>query len=83
MDGAGLGPAEPPFTASILSDLTDLLLVTTYDLAAIRDTRQVVHRLAEMGFESRRVTLVVNKVPKMDCVAALEVSKALGIQSTP
>lgn len=71
-----------PFTASLLSDLTDLLLVTTYDLAAIRETRQVVHRLAEMGFESRRVTLVVNKVPKMDCVAALEVSKVLGIQGS-
>jgi len=71
-----------PLTASLLSDLTDLVLVTTYDLAAVRDTRQVVHRLAEMGFESRRVTLVVNQVPKMDCVAALEVSKALGIQSS-
>jgi Flp pilus assembly CpaE family ATPase len=71
-----------PLSANVLSDLTDLLLVTTYDLAAVRDTRQVVHRLAEMGFESRRVTLVVNQVPKMDCVAALEVSKVLGIQST-
>lgn len=71
-----------PFTASLLSDLTDLLLVTTFDLAAVRDTRQVVHRLAEMGFESRRVTLVVNQVPRMDCVAAQEVAKALGIQSS-
>jgi Flp pilus assembly CpaE family ATPase len=71
-----------PFTAGLLSDLTDLLLITTYDLAAVRDTRQVVYRLAEMGFESRRVTLVVNQVSKMDCVAALEVSKALGIQSS-
>jgi Flp pilus assembly CpaE family ATPase len=71
-----------PFTASLLSDLTDLLLVTTFELAAIRDTRQVVHRLAEMGFESRRVTLIVNQVPKMDCVAALEVAKVLGIQSS-
>jgi len=71
-----------PFTASLLSDLTDLLLVTTFDLAAVRDTRQVVNRLAEMGFESRRVTLIVNQVPKMDCVAALEVSKMLGIQSS-
>ena len=71
-----------PFAASLLSDLTDLLLVTTFDLAAVRDTRQVVCRLAEMGFESRRVTLVVNQVPKMDCVAALEVSKVLGIQSS-
>jgi pilus assembly protein CpaE len=71
-----------PLTASLLSHLTDLLLITTYDLAAVRDTRQVVHRLAEMGFESRRVTLIVNQVPKMDCVAALEVSKVLGIQSS-
>jgi Flp pilus assembly CpaE family ATPase len=71
-----------PFTASLLADLTDLLLITTFDLAAVRDTRQVVHRLAEMGFESRRVTLIVNQVPKMDCVAALEVSKVLGIQSS-
>jgi Flp pilus assembly CpaE family ATPase len=70
------------FTAGLLSDLTDLLLVTTFDLASVRDTRQVVLRLAEMGFESRRVTLVVNKVPKMDCVAALEVSKVLGIPSS-
>jgi Flp pilus assembly CpaE family ATPase len=71
-----------PFSASLLSDLTDLLLITTFDLAAVRDTRQVVHRLAEMGFESRRVTLAVNQVPKMDCIAALEVAKVLGIQSS-
>jgi len=71
-----------PFTASLLSDLTDLLVITTFDLAAVRDTRQVVHRLAEMGFESRKVTLVVNKVPKMDCLAAMEVAKVLGIQSS-
>ncbi len=68
-----------PFTAGLLSDLTDLLLVTAFDVAAVRDTRRVVQRLAEMGFESRRVTLVVNGVPKLDCVAAREVSKMLGI----
>jgi len=68
-----------PLTASLLSDLTELLLVTEYEVAAVRETRQVVDRLAEMAFESRQVTLVVNKVPKMDCVAALEISKALGI----
>ncbi len=71
-----------PFTAGLLSDLTDLLLVTTFDLAAVRDTRNVVNRLAEMGFESRRVTVVVNEVPKLDTTAALEVSRALGIPST-
>jgi Flp pilus assembly CpaE family ATPase len=71
-----------PFTASLLSDLTDLLLITTFDLAAVRDTRQVVNRLAEMGFESRRVTLIVNQVPRMDCTEALEVAKMLGIQSS-
>lgn len=71
-----------PFSASLLSDLTDLLLVTTFDLPAISETRQVVQRLAEIGFESRRVTLVVNKVPKLDCVAALEAPKVLGIPSS-
>ncbi len=69
-------------SASYLSDLTDLLLVTTFDLASVRDTRHAVHQLAEMGFESRRVTLVVNQVPKIDCLAAQEVSKILGIQSS-
>jgi hypothetical protein len=59
--------------------LTDLLLVTTFDLASVTDTQCVVQRLAEIGFESRRVTLIVNKVPKMDRVAAREVSKVLGI----
>lgn len=71
-----------PFTAGLLSDLTELVLTTTFDLASVRDTRQVVMRLAEMGFESRRVTLVVNKVPKTDCVAAREASKVLGIPSS-
>ena len=71
-----------PFTAGLLSDLTDLLLTATYDIAAVRDARQVVELLAEMGYESRHVTLVVNEVPKTDCVAALEVAKVLGIPRT-
>ncbi|MGA2130712.1 MAG: response regulator [Bryobacteraceae bacterium] len=71
-----------PFTASLLSNVTDLLLMTTFDLAAARDCGQVVMRLAELGFESRHVTLVVNEVPKIDCVAAREVSKTLGIPNS-
>jgi len=71
-----------PFPASLLSDLTDLLLVTTFDLPSVSETRRVVQRLAELGFESRRVTLIVNRVPKMDCVAAREVSKVLGIPAS-
>ena len=71
-----------PFPASLLSDLTDLLLVTTFDLPSVSETRRVVQRLAELGFESTRVTLIVNRVPKMDCVAAREVSKVLGIPAS-
>ena len=71
-----------PLTAGLLPDVTDLILTTTFDLASVRDTRQVVLRLAQMGFESRRVTLVVNNVPKTHCVAAREVSKVLGIPSS-
>lgn len=71
-----------PFSAGLLSDLTDLLLVSTFDLAAVRDCRQVVQRLAELGFASRDVHLVVNQVPKLDCVAAREVPKVLGIPNS-
>jgi Flp pilus assembly CpaE family ATPase len=70
------------FSTSLLSDLTDLLLVTTFDLATVSETQRVVQRLAEIGFESRRVTLIVNKVPKIDRVAAREVSKVLGIPNS-
>ncbi len=68
-----------PFSADLLSDLSDLLLTTTFEMAAVRDCRRVVNRLAGLGFESRQVTLVVNQVPKLDCAAAREISKVLGI----
>jgi len=42
------------FSTSLPSDLTDLLLATTFDLAAVTETQHVVRRLAEIGFESRR-----------------------------
>jgi len=71
-----------PFSASLLSELTNLLLVTTFDLPSVSETHRVVRRLAELGFESTRVTLIVNKVPKPDCVAAREVSKVLGIPTS-
>jgi len=41
------------FSTSLPSDLTDLLLATTFDLAAVTETQHVVRRLAEIGFESR------------------------------
>jgi pilus assembly protein CpaE len=71
-----------PFSAGLLAELTDLLLVTTFDLASVTETRRAVDSLAEMGFESRLVTLVVNRVPKSDGVAAREVSKMLGIPAS-
>ncbi|MFN7996708.1 MAG: response regulator [Bryobacteraceae bacterium] len=70
------------FSAGLLTDITDLLLVTALDVAAVTEARRVVDRLAELGYESRRVTLIVNKVPKLDWSAAREVAKILGIPAS-
>jgi pilus assembly protein CpaE len=69
-----------PFSASLLCSLTDLLLVTRLEPAAVFQTRQTMQRLAELGLDSSCVTLVVNHVPKMEFVAALELPKLLGIR---
>jgi len=68
-----------PLCAGLLSELSDLLLITSFDLAAMSETRRAVDRLAELAFASRRVTLIVNKVDKQDCSSAREVPKILGI----
>jgi Flp pilus assembly CpaE family ATPase len=74
---AGRGIGESTMTAIDSADQT--CLVTTPEISAIHQTRQILQRLLDGGYKQERLRLIVNRVPKRLGIRPEELSKMLGI----
>lgn len=49
---------------SFLPEVKDILLVTTHELPALYEVKRIIRNLLDLGFESDRIHLVVNRASK-------------------
>jgi pilus assembly protein CpaE len=73
--GRGIGPS--PMTAIESAD--EACLVTTPEIPALHQTRQILQRLLDGGYKQERLRLIVNRVPKRLGIRPEELPKMLGI----
>jgi pilus assembly protein CpaE len=73
----GRGIGESTMTAIECADET--CLVTTPEIPALHQTRQIVQRLLDGGYRQERLRLVVNRVPKRHGTRPEELEEMLGV----
>jgi pilus assembly protein CpaE len=74
---AGRGIGESTMTAMESADQT--CVVTTPEIPALQQTRQILQRLLDGGYKQERIRLIVNRVPKRSGIRPEELPKMLGI----
>jgi pilus assembly protein CpaE len=74
---AGRGIRESTMTVIEAADET--CLVTTPEIPALHQTRQIVQRLLDSGYKRERLRLIVNRVPKRLGTRPEELREILGI----
>jgi pilus assembly protein CpaE len=69
-----------PQVAAALDESTTALLVTSADIASVKDARMSLHALQREGFDEDRLKLVVNHATNATSVTDGEVSRAVGYE---
>jgi pilus assembly protein CpaE len=73
--GRGIGAS----TMTAIESADEACLVTTPEIPALHQTRQIVQRLLDVGYKQERLRLIVNRVPKRLGIRPEELPKMLGI----
>jgi len=74
-----LGRGLNPLTLSALEEIDEAFLVTTLDVPALHQVKQIVQTLLDSGYGRSRLRLVLNRVPKNPDVTPQELENLLGI----
>lgn len=75
---AGRGMTQATLTA--LEMATDACIVTTPEVPALQQTRQLLQRLVSSGYPQDRLKLILNRVPAKPSIRPEEVQNMLGIR---
>jgi pilus assembly protein CpaE len=73
-----LGRGLSQSTLTALEAVDQAFLVTTMEVPALHQTRQMVQRLLDSGFPREKLRLVINKMAKRSDLTVPELEKALG-----
>lgn len=73
-----LGSGVTPMLLDVLNSVDTLVLVTTNEIPALRQARQMMQNLAGRGFGPNRVKLVINRMPKRPPIALPELERIMG-----
>jgi pilus assembly protein CpaE len=74
-----LGRGFNRVAASVLEDVDETLIVTTFDVPALHQTQNIVRSLLEVGFSRNRLRLILNQSPKRLDATPEELEKMLGL----
>jgi pilus assembly protein CpaE len=74
-----LGRGFSPLTMAALEEVDEAFLVTTLDVPALHQVKQIVQTLLDYSYGRARLHLVLNRVPKNPDVTADELEKLLGL----
>ena len=73
--GRSLNLASSP----AIEEVDDLFLVTTLEVPALHQAKQIVHRLLDTGYGKNRLHLLLNRAPKRYEITPEELEKMLGV----
>ena len=74
-----LGRGLNPLVMNALEEVDEAFLVTTLDVPALHQAKQIVLSLLDSGYATNRLRLVLNRVPKRPDVLPSELEELLGI----
>jgi len=74
---AGRGVGES--TMTVIESADETCLVTTPEIPALHQTRQILQKLLDSGYQQERLRLIVNRVPKRLGTRPEELEEMLGI----
>lgn len=74
-----LGRGMNPLVVSGLEEVDDAFLVTTLDVPALHQVKEIVRSLVDNGYPNDRLHLILNRVPKNPDVMPEELEGLLGI----
>ncbi len=73
--GRGLGP----LVLGALDEVDEAFLVTTLDVPALHQVKQIVQNLADYGYGTNRLRLILNRVPKNPDIMPEELERLLSV----
>jgi pilus assembly protein CpaE len=74
-----LGRSLSRMAMAALEEIDEVCLVTTLDVPALHQSKQIVQTLLDSGYGKHRVKLILNRAPKRLDITAGELEKMLGI----
>lgn len=74
-----LGRSLTTLTLGVLDEVDEIFLISTFDLPALHQAKQVIRSLLDAGFGKNQLRLVLNQAPKHPDITSSEVQKALGL----
>ena len=66
-------------TIELLEEIDEACLVTTLDIPALHQAKQIVHALQDIGYGKGRLRVILNRVPKRMDITTEELEKMLGV----
>jgi pilus assembly protein CpaE len=72
-----LGRNLSPVAKTVFEDLDSAVLVTTLDIPALHQAKQIVSHIGDLGDPERRLQIVLNRVPKRSEVTPKEIERML------
>jgi pilus assembly protein CpaE len=77
---ADLGHGLNAMAWQAAEELDELVLVSTTEVPALHRAKTIAHQLRDAGFDSDRLRLVLNRVPRKSEVTTEELEQALGLK---
>jgi pilus assembly protein CpaE len=74
-----LGGSLSPAVIAALDEVDETFLVTTPEIPALHQTKQIVHGLLESGYGQHRIHVLLNRTPKRLEVTLEELDRMLGV----
>ena len=75
-----LGRSLSRMAMSALEEIDEACLVTTLEVPALHQCKQIIQTLLDGGYGKQRIKLVLNRAPKRLDIAPSELEKMLGLQ---
>ena len=79
LDAGGPGPQpEPHLGMAALEEIDEACLVTTLEVPALHQSKQIIQTLLDSGYGKNRIRLILNRAPKRLDITPGELEKMLG-----
>jgi len=76
---ADLGRSLSRMAMAAMEEIDEVCLVTTLEVPALHQSKQIVQTLLDGGYGKNRIRLILNRSPKRLDITAAELEKMLGV----